>query len=176
MVSNATFNNISAISWWSVLLVEKSTNLPQVTDKLYWVKKVKNLLNGLGHSYIINNINSIKLNLNTIKQRIHDQCLQTQNANICDSQKLNFFQSVYNMGQRPPYVDVLNNRCDRATICKIRISAHPLMIERGRHLNIPSYKNANNKISFLFNNKLYSILRLTSSFISNCLNIRKNLL
>jgi hypothetical protein len=39
-----------------------------------------------------------------------------------------------------------------------------------------SYKNANNKINFLFNNKLYSILRLTSSFISNCLNIRKDLL
>ena len=122
------------------------------------------------------------------------------------------------MGQRPPYVDVLSNRCDRAGICKIRISAHPLMIE---HLNIPrterycllcksnqiedekhfllhckqfntqrnifnekilnilenaSYKNANNKISFLFNNKSYSILRLTSSFISNCLNIRKELL
>ena len=77
-----------------------------------WVKKVKNLLNGLGHSYIINNINSIKPNLDTIKPRIHDQCLQTQNANICDSQKLNIFQSVYNMGQRPPYVDVLNNRCD----------------------------------------------------------------
>ena len=31
-----------------------------------WVKKVKKLLNGLGHSYLINNINSIKLNLNTI--------------------------------------------------------------------------------------------------------------
>ena len=39
-----------------------------------------------------------------------------------------------------------------------------------------SYKNANNKISFLFNNKSYSILRLTSSFILNCLNIRKDLL
>jgi hypothetical protein len=39
-----------------------------------------------------------------------------------------------------------------------------------------SYKNANNKINFLFNNKLYSILRLTSSFISNCLNIRTDLL
>jgi hypothetical protein len=38
-----------------------------------------------------------------------------------------------------------------------------------------SYKNANNKISFLFNNKSHSILRLTSSFISNCLNIRKDL-
>ena len=31
------------------------------------------------------------------------------NVNICDSQKLKFFQNVYNMGQRPPYVDVLNN-------------------------------------------------------------------
>jgi hypothetical protein len=65
---------------------------------------------------LINNINSIKLNLNTIKQRIHDQCLQAQNANICDSQKLNFFQGVYNMGQRPPYVDVLNNRCESSNL------------------------------------------------------------
>ena len=34
---NATFNNISAKSWWSVLLVEETgetTDLSQVTDKL----------------------------------------------------------------------------------------------------------------------------------------------
>jgi hypothetical protein len=43
MVFNATFNNISAISWRSVLLVEetggpeKTTDLPQVTDKLYHI-------------------------------------------------------------------------------------------------------------------------------------------
>jgi hypothetical protein len=41
MVYNATFNNISLISWWSDLLVEETgvpaeiTDLPQVTDKLY---------------------------------------------------------------------------------------------------------------------------------------------
>jgi len=41
-VFNATFNNISVISWRSVLLMEeteypkkKNTDLPQVTDKLY---------------------------------------------------------------------------------------------------------------------------------------------
>jgi hypothetical protein len=40
MVFNVTFNSISVISWQSVLLVEeteypeKTTNLPQVTDKL----------------------------------------------------------------------------------------------------------------------------------------------
>ena len=41
MVFNATFNNVSGISWWSVVLVEetgvpeKTTDLLQVTDNLY---------------------------------------------------------------------------------------------------------------------------------------------
>jgi hypothetical protein len=41
MVFNATYNNILAISWWSVLLVEETgvhgENLPQVTNKLYHI-------------------------------------------------------------------------------------------------------------------------------------------
>ena len=37
MVFNATFNNISAILLWSVLLVEKTTDLSQVTDKVYHI-------------------------------------------------------------------------------------------------------------------------------------------
>ena len=44
MVLNATFNNISVISWWSVLLVEKTVipgenqqPVSQVTDKLYHI-------------------------------------------------------------------------------------------------------------------------------------------
>ena len=42
MVFNTTFNNISVISWWSVLLVEetypeKITDLSQVTDKRYHI-------------------------------------------------------------------------------------------------------------------------------------------
>jgi len=43
MMFNATFNNISVISWRSVLLVEeieypeKTADLSQVTDKLYHI-------------------------------------------------------------------------------------------------------------------------------------------
>jgi len=43
VVFNATFINISVISWWSDLLLEetedpeKTTNLSQVTDKLYHI-------------------------------------------------------------------------------------------------------------------------------------------
>jgi hypothetical protein len=36
---NATFNNISAISWGSVLLVEETTDLSEVPDKLYLQNK-----------------------------------------------------------------------------------------------------------------------------------------
>jgi len=44
MAFNATFNNISVISWRSVLLVEeteymeKTTNLLPITDKVYQIK------------------------------------------------------------------------------------------------------------------------------------------
>jgi len=38
MMFNTTFNNSSVISWRSVLLVEKTTDLPQVTDKLYHIR------------------------------------------------------------------------------------------------------------------------------------------
>jgi hypothetical protein len=37
MVFSAIFNNYSVISWWSVLLVEKTTELLQVTVKHYHI-------------------------------------------------------------------------------------------------------------------------------------------
>jgi hypothetical protein len=51
---NATFNNISVISWQSVLLVEdtrvleKTTDLPQFTDKLYQTGYQLTTLVGMG--------------------------------------------------------------------------------------------------------------------------------
>jgi hypothetical protein len=48
-VFNVTFNNISIMSSWVVLLVEetrvsdfkKNTDLPQITDKIYHIKRYK---------------------------------------------------------------------------------------------------------------------------------------
>ena len=37
IIKNSTFNNISVILWWSILLVEETTDLSQVTDKLYHI-------------------------------------------------------------------------------------------------------------------------------------------
>ena len=56
MVFNATFNNISVLSWLSVLLVEETRvlgenhDLPQVTDKLNVVSSTPRLSGSRTHN------------------------------------------------------------------------------------------------------------------------------
>ena len=89
MVFNTTFNNISVISWWSVLLVDEtgvpgeSHDLPQVIDKLYHIMLYTSPWAGfeLTTSVVIgtNCINSCKSNHHTITVTIKEL---DQNENI----------------------------------------------------------------------------------------------
>lgn len=54
------------------------------------------------------------------------------------------------MSQRHPYGDILKNKHDRAATCKITISAHPLMGERGKYLTISKQKG-----TALYVNRMY---------------------
>ena len=74
-----------------------------------------------------------------MQDRIKDQALQEQDSLILNSLKMNYYKRVYDIQARPPNVDLLNFRnfrSERSVLAKLRISAHNLTIEKGRHNNI----------------------------------------
>jgi hypothetical protein len=53
-----------------------------------------------------------------IKQRIHDHAIQNLNCSIREcSLKLEFFQNVFKINERPAYTDICKFKEDRSTLC-----------------------------------------------------------
>ena len=109
-------------------------NLPQNNR---WYTTIKKWVSELGLGYIIDNTNNIKNNITIIRQRINDQAMQNQHSSLTENHKLLFNKNILKFNQRPYYVVIGRFKSDRSTICKYRISAHSLAIERGRYRNIP---------------------------------------
>ena len=129
---------LSSIKFWDHLITSEGSVVHQIYNATKmsnpWVKKLNIIIQNLGLSYLSNVKPTIKRLFGFIKQRIIDQGIQEQHANISASPKLTFFQNVYIMNERAAYVDALRNRSDRSSLCKLRVSAHNLAIERGRYL------------------------------------------
>ena len=210
------------IGFYNHLISDENTlsyNIYRITKNTNpWTIKVHKLLNSLGFSFLINKNDLLEVNMKHVKLRIKDILMQKQNSNLKSNSKLSFFLEVYKLGERPFYVDKLINLTDRSMICRLKTSSHQLMIEKGRHLQIPTtericpicnisvedelhflfncsgfnsqrdifnnkissicktYTNLSNKqkLNIIFNRKLYCIMKMSSNFISDCLEIRKS--
>ena len=106
-----------------------------------WVKNLNTCCQKLGlpqFYHFIPNLNSYKLSLPHIIQRIGDITLQEQRSKVRESEKLLFFKTLTAESYaRAQYVDCIKNKPERSILAKLRLSAHNLYIEKGRHLKIP---------------------------------------
>ena len=110
---------------WKYLIVFK--NFQATKNFNPWAKKLYSIFNSLGFSYIAESNCSIKALLSNIKQRLIDKCTHK----IYSSTKLKFYHNFYDFNRRSAYVDILRNKTERSILCKIRLSAHNIAIERG---------------------------------------------
>ena len=104
-----------------------------------WTKNILSIVNNLGFSFITEK-SSIQSFMGSIKQRITDQCLQEESAKIYNSPKLNFYHVIFDNFKRCAYIDILTRKAERSIISSMRLSAHNLAIEKGRHMSIPRHE------------------------------------
>ncbi|NYT28737.1 MAG: hypothetical protein H0A76_13340 [Candidatus Thiodubiliella endoseptemdiera] len=216
--------SFSCIKFLEHLLTSENTlvfkNFQATKNFNPWAKKLYSIFNSLGFSYIAESNCSIKALLPNIKQRLIDQCTQEQSSKIYSSTKLKFYQHFYDFNCRSAYVDILRNKTERSILCKIRLSAHNLAIERGRHLGLHTsdricticktgdvedeshflfkcekYSNyrrsfqcnilsilqknhlsENQMLKFCMNSNSLKVLRVTCSYINNCLTLRNEII
>ena len=116
MMFVATFNNISAISWRSVVLVEKTTYLPQVTDT-HNVARIHLAMNGIRtHNLCGDILRSHKSNYHTITTTTANNYMTRREQQLfctytlvytkwCDNKKLSL-QIMYCVGWVLTYVRI----------------------------------------------------------------------
>ena len=183
------FLDKSCIKFWEHLLISENTlvfNIFQATKNFNpWSKKLYSIFNSLGFSYIAESNCSIKALIPNIKQRLIDQCTQEQSSKIYSSTKLKFYQNFYDFNRRSAYVDILRNKTERSILYKIRLSAHNVTIERGRHLGLHTSDricticktgDVENESHFLFKCEKYSNYRRSFQYnilSKNCI-LQKN--
>lgn len=142
------FINIAIIKYWFRLatkdcrellyqsyLSQFRNNEPQ-SD---WAIFVKNLLESHGFSEVWKNPFNFNFDMfiNTFSQRVFDSYVQNWRTELSENNKLNSYQKLKHNFVRENYLIYIKNRKLRNSMCKLRISAHPLKIETGRYNKPP---------------------------------------
>ena len=71
-----------------------------------------------------------------INQRILDQYIQSWNAAVRITSKLDYYENIKTTFEYEPYLDILANSASRRALTQLRICSHNLEIEFGRFNNI----------------------------------------
>ena len=76
-------------------------------------------------------VGSVKLFLNTFKQRLHDNFIQNWNSRLENSTRALFYNKIKSF-EFQSYLDICNILKFKVALAKLRVSSHRLEIEAGR--------------------------------------------
>jgi hypothetical protein len=102
-----------------------------------WANKIKTAITDLGFPYILDNFQTEHNYYPIIKRRIRDQFIQTWNASINNTSKLEYYCQFKKSFGYEQYLDVVKNDTLRKHLTCFRMSSHRLEIEVGRFNGIP---------------------------------------
>lgn len=104
-----------------------------------WATDIKEKLcqNGFGYVWEQQRVDNPKYFLTVYVNRLKDQYLQTWNNECLQNKKLSSYVQFKQNFEVEKYLLVVDVLKFRSSLAIFRTSAHQLMIEKGRHMNIP---------------------------------------
>ena len=150
-VPMSIMRKINMIRYWFKILKSDDSTLPTIIYRMLktdadnnityngvnWASQIKNILqtHGFSNLWINQDVNSVPFTV--VKQRILDVYQQSWYADINNSPRLSTYCRFKHAFTLEKYLDSVFEKKYRIALCKFRISAHNLAIEKGRHQNIP---------------------------------------
>ena len=141
----------NTIRYWCKLLNMSDNSLQKITylmlkndaennityDSANWASQIKSILetHGLGDTWYSRNADSVPMSL--IKQKVFNMFHQSWYTEINNSPRLSCYSRLKHSFIQEKHLSFISDKKYRMALCKFRISAHNLAIERGRYEIIP---------------------------------------
>jgi hypothetical protein len=143
-------NNVGQVImfWVHILESREDSYLRQAYDdmllmdscnKVPWIHFVKTMLFNIGFSHVWKNQGTLNMKRlrYAILNKLQEEYIQFwRNTKNGTSSRLSFYNTIVDNYELQPYLMKCKNFKHRAALCRLRLSAHDLEIEKGRHRNI----------------------------------------
>jgi len=112
---------------------------PRESGKTNWVSKIRDMLTVAGFNFVWLYLQSVVTNVfvSLLKQRLKDTFITEWSLGIETSPTMLMFKNRKPTFEISQYLLTVSNVKLRQYITAIRLSPHNLLIEYGRHMNIP---------------------------------------
>jgi hypothetical protein len=143
-----------AVKFWLKIMKNEESPLKRIYNEQLqsgnpnnWVNSMKNYIDRLGFSHLMQDFNVNYNYFPILRQRIRDQFLQKWSETINTMPKLEYYKQFKTHFEFEDYLSFINNISLRKQLSCMRLSSHALEIEVGRYNNI----NRENRICKLCN-------------------------